>query len=60
MPANRTENRNGHRIDIWADTFRVDGGPVMSFAKIEDVYQLVDIIDRATQKKLRTAFGFFD
>lgn len=60
MPVTRTENHKGHRIDIWPDTFCVDGGPVMSFSKIDDVYQLIDAIDRATQRSMRTAFGFFD
>lgn len=60
MPVTRTENHKGHRIDVWPASFCVDGGPIMQLGNIEDVYGLIDAIDRATQKKIRTAFGFFD
>ena len=60
MPVNRTMNHNGHRIDLWSDRYSVDGGPVMplSGASLDAVLAMVDEIDRTTQRKMRSAFGY--
>ncbi len=55
----RTEVYNGHKIDYWAKSFRVDDGTVLLLPPDGErgVRRAIDAIDERTRQQIRDALG---